>query len=170
MKKWTVVVLALVFATGLVTAPAATADQAGSRLSGGYWVLRTPDGAGLVERDGLIGLGAPGRATRWRITYAGPSDSGPTYLIMASNNQRGWVLPGAAPSTPVRVSPMLLLPTDPRTLRWTIHSTNRGGRLEITISSALNGWPVVPNGAYDPRLVVVPETFAPVTYLATRVG
>ncbi|GAA3010537.1 hypothetical protein [Actinokineospora diospyrosa] len=165
MKKWTVAVLALVLATGLVTAPAASAEQVNGGLSG-YWVLRTPEGAGLVERDGQIGLGAPNRATRWRFVQTGP---GPTYLIL-DNDRRGWVLPAATPSAPVRVSPLVLLPTDPRGLRWTIHTNRKGGAVEVTISSALNGWPVVPNGGYDPRLVVVPETFAPVTYLATRVG
>ncbi|GAA3027688.1 hypothetical protein [Actinokineospora globicatena] len=175
MRKWMTAVLAVVLVTGVASPAAAEARPGRDRLTG-TWVLLSGDSA-LVERRGGIGLGSRRDATRWRLVYTGVSEGGPAYLIQRGDG-RGWVLPQAVPGAPVRVAPFLATIGDARTQRWTIH-TNRtkndatgtkNDAIDVSINSALNGWPVIVTGDYDPRVVVVPETFAPVTYRAVKVG
>ncbi|PPK62765.1 hypothetical protein V5P93_004021 [Actinokineospora auranticolor] len=166
VAKWTAVACALVAAIGIV-GPASAAPA--ERKLTGVWTLRVPNGPGLLDRDGSVGLGDPAAATRWRFVQTGARGD---YLIRTDETLRGWTLPEAGPGAAVRVGPLNLLPTDPRTLRWTVHLSGSAAAavISVTINSAVNGWPVVPGGDYDPHLVVVPETFAPVTYLATKVS
>ncbi|WP_156893744.1 hypothetical protein [Actinokineospora enzanensis] len=148
---------------GTAAGPTAQAGTPKDHVSGVY-VVTAEDGSALVERDGKVGLGAPAEATRWRLDRSGDG-----YLVRTEDRARGWVLEGVEPFSPVLVK--ALSPRPPRNEQWQGHLVRhtRDGAV-VTITSAWNGWTVVPGGDYDPHLVVVPETFAPVTYTATRVG
>ncbi|RLK58214.1 hypothetical protein [Actinokineospora cianjurensis] len=173
MKKWTAVAFALMVAVGVVTTPtSAVAQPAVGDPLAGVWVLRAANGSALVERGGTIGLGSSARATRWRFVPTGSGEGGAEYVIH-TKDLRGWVLPRVAPSAPVKVQPLLALPTDTRNQRWRVYldaGAAQAGVRQVTIASAVNGWPVVVTGDYLPHLAVVPETFAPVTYRAIKVG
>ncbi|WP_157440372.1 I66 family serine proteinase inhibitor [Actinokineospora inagensis] len=154
-------------AGAVVGATPAVAGRPVNHVNGVY-VVTTQNGQALVDRGGVVGLGAPAQATRWRLD----ADRSGAYLITTPDRSRGWVLKGTQPSSPVTVAPLIVFPTWPPTYPrnelwkgYLVDHTANGA--VVTITSATNDWPVVPSGDH---LVVIPETFAPVTYTATRVG
>ncbi|MEU5695348.1 I66 family serine proteinase inhibitor [Actinosynnema sp. NPDC020468] len=166
--KAVVAALALVAGTGTAMAVAQPADH-----GAGVYVLETESGAGLVERAGQVGLGSPAAATRWRITRDGGDRE--AWIVRTADRARGWVLREAKPFAPVRVQPLVVFPTQPPRYppyeTWQAHVVEHvADGVVLTITSGANGWQVVVGGDYDPHLVVVPETFAPVKFVAHKVS